>query len=556
MPEDIFQQLWPALRDYARSLPKETLKESLTALRNESLGSLNDIYTQLGYQPVQKPDVGVKPPTPPSAVTPAAAILQPSVQRQITETRRGVTTIRPEDEISTFASRIISGEQMTSPEDIQFYDNNRETIDAELRRRFSEENQQATETDKQQAESFSEKARRLAARIRENGLSSALPEWAKANLPEGTQQAGFGGKALDEVIAKAIEFIADAVDTGANLIDAINEAFNDVRKYYEENTKSFDENRLRREFTGRMITIFTGKQTKVVPVGGIEIKPGEVIPSDREYQEAFDKQEAQDPIAAYHMTRSNELPKAFGADLNQQRLFDSLPSEERFRAQMGMLQDGKNLMAAAQSMFGSTDVNVYGRQLFRYIQQMRGEDVGLTNKRAVLLATLLGEIKMAVLTGNNPETIDQLRQFDRVVSSYYNRFMHVTAKTLSAGRLLRLFRDNYMADIFVDKILEEEQAKARKSIKDAEADTVIKDEDIVAHQQRKPKSEEEIRQEQKEVKERRDRKKKEAAGRKKSAKSEYEQRAAEKEDEIKRKYGSKQNLVNQIIEKIKKLNCK
>jgi hypothetical protein len=91
--------------------------------------------------------------------------------------------------------------------------------------------------------------RNLSSKIREEGL---LPHWAKADLPEGTKGAGFGGKSLDEAVAKSLELVADAIDAGKGLADSVNEGFAHVRDYYEKNAKSFDEKKLERDYKERI----------------------------------------------------------------------------------------------------------------------------------------------------------------------------------------------------------------------------------------------------------------------------------------------------------------
>lgn len=91
----------------------------------------------------------------------------------------------------------------------------------------------------------SKSLRERANKIRTEGL---LPNGFKLDLPEGTQTAGFGGKALDEVVAKAFELVADAIDEGLELAQAAERGFNYLRDYYKENTTSFDEDKLRESF--------------------------------------------------------------------------------------------------------------------------------------------------------------------------------------------------------------------------------------------------------------------------------------------------------------------
>lgn len=483
--------------------------------------------------------VTIVSPQPNTVTAPTApVVIQPADNAQVSETRGGVTVIRPTNEVELFADRIIRGDDLTRDTDQQFYVNNAEAIEAELKRRFVESagREVPSEFTPEERVRFSDTLFAFADKILKADITGAGGTSAMTNL----------FKIPQEILGRAIQAVALAIKGKESLVDAIKKGMEVFAA--EEDLPQVDE----QDFTGLIKSLMAGEKPKAGSAFAkhINVDVEGVVPSDREYLNAIDNPEPRDPIAAYHMTREAEVPKMFGADLRQQELFDSTPSDERFRAQMDMLQDGKSLIAAAQGMFGSTDITVYGPLLFRYIQNMSGNDVGLTNKKAVLLATFLGEIKQAIYNNTNPSDADAIRQLDGKVSSYYNRFMHVTAKNLSAGRLLRLFRDKYMADMFTETILEEDQMEDRANTTAAEAGDVS-DEDAVAHED-KPKQ----KADEKKAKAARSEKKKKEASRKKGSKDDYSRRAKEKEDDIKDKYGSKNNLVNSIIDRIKKINCK
>lgn len=462
-----------------------------------------------------------------------AAVIQPSTTPQNVQTRRGVTVMTPQTEMDRFVDRMAKGEVLSTPEDLQFYQNNATEIESKLKDRLREEAEEEVVSD------TPEDAER-------KRISDAL--FAFADKIEKLNITGAGGTAAmtdifkipQWVLGKAIRAVATAFKAGELFSDAIQKGIDIIRGEGHQIDKD--------DFIGLVNSVSRGEKPKMGTAAARAITIDQNVPSDQEYMAAMNEDEPSDPIASYHMTRGADLPQAFGADLTQQAVFDSLPSDERFRTQAQMLQDGKALIAAAQSMFGSTDVTVYGPQLFRYIKQMPHRDAGLTNKKAVLLAMLLGEIKQAMHSYADTSGLPEL---DNQVSREYNRFMHVTAKNLAAGRLLRLFRDKYMADIFADKILEEREIRERNLTKEAEGDVNISDQDAEAHQDKpRPKPD------TKAAAERRERKKKEAAQRPKAPKSVYEKRAQEKEQDIKDKYGGKDALINKIIEKIKKLNCK
>lgn len=122
----------------------------------------------------------------------------------------------------------------------------------EINKEPSKESKKKTKISKTKASSA---LRSRASTIREKGI---LPSWAKSNLPDGTQQQGFGGKELDEAVAKAFELVADAIDAGAKLGEAADRGFSSLRDYYKANTKSFDEDKLRRKFNKEVVTSVRG----------------------------------------------------------------------------------------------------------------------------------------------------------------------------------------------------------------------------------------------------------------------------------------------------------
>jgi len=104
----------------------------------------------------------------------------------------------------------------------------------------------------EEKKTVSNSLRDKAKQVREQGVNKAfnLPE---AKLPDGTQQAGFGGKGLNEAIAKSLEIVADAIDAGKEILDAAKEGFENIKAYYKENAKSFDEAELRNRFIDGVI---------------------------------------------------------------------------------------------------------------------------------------------------------------------------------------------------------------------------------------------------------------------------------------------------------------
>ena len=127
--------------------------------------------------------------------------------------------------------------------------------------------------------------------------------------------------------------------------------------------------------------------------------------------------------------------EAFGTELTQQELWNDMPSEEKYDVQIKMLDDGNEMIGLAKMMFGGTDINVYGPELFRFIQNMPDTP---DNKKVILTASFIGELRNELDRSKS----GSIRPLYNAVNLYYRNYMHVTAKRLAAGRILRLFTDN------------------------------------------------------------------------------------------------------------------
>ena len=117
---------------------------------------------------------------------------------------------------------------------------------------------------------FSQRAREIAAKIENEGLTAALPDWAKISDAEGVQRQGFGGKELDKAIARSIRIVADVVDATGDFAKGVKDGFENLKKYYAENTKSFDEDKLRAGFEARMNDLFKEDEPEETPAEKLE----------------------------------------------------------------------------------------------------------------------------------------------------------------------------------------------------------------------------------------------------------------------------------------------
>lgn len=364
-----------------------------------------------------------------------------------------------------------------------------------------------------------------------------------------------------EVMAFAINRVADAIDAGEAVVNAIQQGVD----YIREQGHVMDDD----SFKSYTTDLISGKKPRVrvsVEPQGEKEKSQEVPETKEEEKEAEPPIEPPAPpitntapedegnIDDYEMTTSGEVNRFLSGNTWDDVFGEKAEGDQNYLTQKlsDMLQDGKNMIAIAQQRWGG-DVMMYAKPLFQLIQGM-SNDKAMNNKKAVLLATFLGELQEA--KKRSPERFDAISQIEKAVFGYYQNYMNVRGKEIVAGRLLRLYRDKYIGDIYADMILEKEQVKAKKAIQEIEQSKQI--DDKTASEETKPITIEEKKKEDKDAKKKSDTAKKEQGKKKKMTSEEAKQRADVKVKEIEEKMGKdgRGGLINRIKEAIKKLNCK
>ena len=397
----------------------------------------------------------------------------------------------------------------------------------------------------------------LARKAAENIMKAELPSWAKADLPDGTKLSGTNFDQIKKLIADATIKLGKLMDTGSEYAEAIKEAVKELVDYLGENrrediekgvTDAYLENG--GELPKLKARITADQAEKLDAQSKKEKSQSDAYESAGEFEFGRMPFEPTDNPIINHKLKTNGVQQAFGTELTQQELWNDMPSEEKYDVQIKMLDDGNEMIGLAKMMFGGTDINVYGPELFRFIQNMPDTP---DNKKVILTASFIGELRNELDRSKS----GSIRPLYNAVNLYYRNYMHVTAKRLAAGRILRLFTDKYMAGIFGDVILEANQVKEKKDIENAIADTDIADQDAASFQEAKSKgkTKEQAKKESDVDKKNNESKRSESAKRKAANKKNYEDLAKKKEADIKAKYGDKKSLLNDIIKKINDLNC-
>ena len=169
-------------------------------------------------------------------------------------------------------------------------------------------------------------------------------------------------------------------------------------------------------------------------------------------------------ITAMPLNTSDETNK-MQSGATWQSVFGEVPEGDQlyFVSKLNdMLEDGLRMVRIAMQEWG-IDPLVYGPKLFQVIKNMSGE----SPKKAVLLATFLGELQQAKLNARNIDTKRRIQALESQVFAYYQHYMNIQGKKVAAGRLLRIYRDRYLAEFYEDMILEESTLRARAAVERA-----------------------------------------------------------------------------------------
>lgn len=397
-------------------------------------------------------------------------------------------------------------------------------------------------------------------------VSGALRDFA--NKIQKVDITGAGGASAQsditrvprEIMAFAINRVADAIDAGEAVVNAIQKGVDYIR---EQGHKMDDDS-----FKSYTSDLIAGKKPRV----RVSTEPQEQKQETEQPEEKESKEEARKPpkppeipptetqtseggsIDDYEMTTSGEINRFLSGNTWEDVFGEKAEGDQGYLTQKlsDMLQDGKNMIAIAQQRWGG-DVMMYAKPLFQLIQGM-SNDKAMSNKKAVLLATFLGELQEA--KKRSPERLDAISQIEKAVFAYYQNYMNVRGKEIVAGRLLRLYRDKYIGDIYADMILEKEQVKAKKAIQDIEQNVQI--DDKTASEGIKPVTEEEKKKGDKSAKQKSEKDKKKQGKKRKMTADEGKQRADSKLKEMEDKMGKdgRGGLIDRVKEAIKKLNCK
>jgi len=342
----------------------------------------------------------------------------------------------------------------------------------------------------------------------------------------------------------ALTTIANSVELTGNLAQAISDGIG----YIKSKVKDWEDDG--GHFAKHIEDAIKGEKPKLK----VQVEAEKSEPTAEEIEKEKNK-EAKKELDNYDITTSSETNKFLSGETWEDIFGEAPEGNQSYGVQKltDMLQDGKNMISIAQQKWGN-DIMDYGRKLFSYIQNMdRVSSNADTNKKAVLLATFLGEIKEAI--EREPARANEIRKLQDVVMPYYQHYMNIKGKQVVAGRLLRLYRDKYLGDVFANRILEDEQIRGRDAVQQAEKDIKITDEAV--QETSKPITEEQKKEEDKKDTERKKESDKKQEKKKSMSQTEAQQKTNEKLKEIEQKLGNEKEkgLIAKINELIKKINC-
>jgi hypothetical protein len=302
------------------------------------------------------------------------------------------------------------------------------------------------------------KLQQLADKIRKDGI---LPEFLKANLPEGTQKQGFGGKSLIEAMARAIELVDAALQAGKEMAQAIEEGFAHIRDYYKQNTTKFDEDKLRAGFNAYARNKFD--------TGGIRHEDTEAIrgefgfPEYERQSETFEQWEKE----ATDRVENGELPK-----LIEKLKKGQLPSEVEQR-----MLDIYITSLKQEARKNPSNENL--KQLLEAVQlsdQIAGSEVGKSlaaRKGASNAIADIGDYYVAKMEANAVDelTEDQKKEVQEKFAEYEKKLAEETKKREEA--------EAYVTKLKAQKAFTETKHRAQQAKKKSKEDYAKERKDIL-----------------------------------------------------------------------------
>lgn len=305
-----------------------------------------------------------------------------------------------------------------------------------------------------------------------------------------------------------IDFVASSVKLGEHIHDAI---LNAIIKFKEKNpTVQFDEDQLAHELEKSFDNLRPGRDENYKPqlesaknkdladaiIGKIKLgllDKADAIQKIKDHPSL--SPETKDRIAEYvdyhiqneQKNTSDPNNKHFLDDYNLRTaeqtkefvsgktIFDVFgekptgPQEYEVMHQAEMLQDGANMIDLAKDHYGQ-DVLKWGPQLLEAAKEMDRDN---TPKKAVLLASMMGKLREEML--RSPEKSAQIQKILDATEAYWQKFIRNSSLELVAAKLLRMYRDKNLGDFYADKIMSDQQRKAKNEINDQLAETKITD---------------------------------------------------------------------------------
>ena len=290
-----------------------------------------------------------------------------------------------------------------------------------------------------------------AKQVREQGVNKAfnLPE---AKLPDGTQQAGFGGKGLNEAIAKSLEIVADGIDAGKEILDAAKEGFENIKAYYKDNAKSFDEKILRDKFIDN---IAESKEQAEILKKGFE-KKVTVIEPDTAAKNAEVKE--LDKLAN-NVPDSGKVAEYMSKDTIE-KYTDETPTNNQQRGVQELeiaLEHGEKIIEKAKEIYG-TD---YVEKTLDYIEN---STASVSNKALmyVSLENALGREKLL-----NPEKSADIAKKQALVYAKSQAFARESSLALNYQKLRKIAQVGYDISKVTDSFFSAEERMARNDLSKA-----------------------------------------------------------------------------------------
>jgi hypothetical protein len=196
----------------------------------------------------------------------------------------------------------------------------------------------------------------------------------------------------------------------------------------------------------------------------------ETQPEDEGAEESSQNAPGSDFLDDFQLTTASNKIQQLQSGRTLEEVYGEMPEGDQsyhVNELAGMITDGEAMIGKAKAVYQTDDIAGWGPKFLNYLKTARWENAA---KKTIALGRLIHHIKEGKLNGR-----PDLNRLEQQALTYWQELMRSASLSLNSGRLLRLLRDEELADFYIDRILNENEVKAKRGIVENEGSVIVTD---------------------------------------------------------------------------------